>query len=185
MRDARKLFRLFKSLNEYHKILELLNKKPTDELDRTLNIINRLGFLLYWFFDNLAILSSLKFLKRDPKPFNKTGMTFWFLALVAALIGVIRGFLNLHQQEIELRRTITVAKQEDLQADASKQLKDIKNKRKEHFLNLLKTLGDMITASQGSEIFPNLFKKNWNDGWIGVGGLTSALITSYQIYNQK
>jgi hypothetical protein len=49
-------------------------------------------------------------------------------------------------------------------------------------LNIIKSLGDMITAGQGSEIVPLITGKNFHDGWIGAGGLISALITSYQLY---
>lgn len=61
MRDARKLFRLFKSLNEYKKLMDLLKKDQSLE-DLILSIITRIGFLLYWIFDNLAILSKIKIL---------------------------------------------------------------------------------------------------------------------------
>lgn len=40
----------------------------------------------------------------------------------------------------------------------------------------------MIPAGQGSEVFPNLLGFTANDSACGLGGLTSALITSYQLY---
>ena len=67
MRDARKLFRLFKSVNEYQKIVGLLNKGSLDMTELSLNVLTRMGFLLYWVFDNLAILAAIKFIKRDAK----------------------------------------------------------------------------------------------------------------------
>lgn len=48
MRDARKLFRLFKSINEYQKLLEILKKGSADPLELSCNVITRLGFLFYW-----------------------------------------------------------------------------------------------------------------------------------------
>jgi len=86
MRDARKLFRLFKSVNEYQKIMTLLNKGSLDITELGLNVLTRLGFLLYWIFDNLAILSAIKFIKRDAKAYAKKGATFWLIALVLSLI---------------------------------------------------------------------------------------------------
>lgn len=68
MRDARKLFRLFKSLKEYGKLLELIAKKDTMAFqDFILNALTRIFFLLYWLFDNLNILSKLGLLKMDAK----------------------------------------------------------------------------------------------------------------------
>ena len=65
MRDARKLFRLFKSINEYQKIIELIKKGSLDPTNLILQIGTRLGFLLYWFFDNIAILCAIKFINRE------------------------------------------------------------------------------------------------------------------------
>ena len=41
----------------------------------------------------------------------------------------------------------------------------------------------MIPALSGSEIPKKLLNKTFNDGWIGIGGLISALITSFQLFN--
>lgn len=50
-------------------------------------------------------------------------------------------------------------------------------------LNLLKVLGDIIPAGQGSEVFPTVFGWTANDKLCGLGGFISALITSYQLYD--
>ena len=60
MSVARKLFRLFKSFNEYVKIKNIL-KEETPALDKTLSVLARLGFLFYWIFDNLSVLIKVKF----------------------------------------------------------------------------------------------------------------------------
>ena len=84
MRDARKLFRLLKSVNEAKKIKDLLASDMT--IDNILNIIVRGFFLLYWFFDNLNILSKIKILNQDPKKMAKIGSTFWLIALLTNLL---------------------------------------------------------------------------------------------------
>jgi len=58
---ARKLFRLFKSFNEWVKIKEFMNNKTLPEFDKYLSIATRLAFLIYWIFDNLAVLAKIKF----------------------------------------------------------------------------------------------------------------------------
>lgn len=60
MGNARKLFRLFKSLVEYQKI-QLLLKQKGPQHKKVINILCRLGFLLYWIFDNISILAKIKF----------------------------------------------------------------------------------------------------------------------------
>jgi hypothetical protein len=92
MRDARKLFRLFKSINEAKKIKDLL--KQDLNTDNLLNILIRSFFAFYWFFDNLNILSKLKILKQDPKQMAKIGSTFWLLALVVNLILLIKSLYS-------------------------------------------------------------------------------------------
>jgi hypothetical protein len=98
MRDARKLFRLFKSLNEFKKIKELLAVKNGINIDVVLNILVRGSFMIYWLFDNLAILSKIKVLEKDPKPFGKLGATFWLLALVFNFILVIKDSIAVLQK---------------------------------------------------------------------------------------
>lgn len=90
MRDARKLFRLFKSVNEFKKILDLLGAKNRTSFDNIMNIIVRAAFMAYWFFDNLSILSKIKIINKEPKPFSKIGATFWLIALIVNLIVVLK-----------------------------------------------------------------------------------------------
>ncbi len=52
MRDARKLFRLAKSIVEYQKMVQLANQKSPQH-KKILNILSRLGFFFYWIFDNI------------------------------------------------------------------------------------------------------------------------------------
>lgn len=92
MRDARKLFRLFKAVNEAKKIKDLLSQELN--FDGILNIVIRGFFGLYWLFDNLNILSKIKVLSGpDPKRMAKIGSTFWLLALVTNLVLVIKNLL--------------------------------------------------------------------------------------------
>lgn len=91
MRDARKLFRLFKSINEAKKIKDLTN--GVLDVNLGLNILIRAFFLLYWFFDNLNILSKIKLLDFDPKKMAKIGSTFWLIALVTNLVLLVRNLL--------------------------------------------------------------------------------------------
>jgi peroxin-11B len=181
MRDARKLFRLFKSLNEYHKITQLLTKMEEDELAFYLNILNRLGFMGYWFFDNLQVLSKINFLKLDSAKNGKIASLFWFFALIFSLILDARNFVRYSQDETHIQRLLVNCKEDEVDVRRN-QLRLTRKSKKDCLLNIIKYLGDLITASQGSEMAPKLLKINFNDGWMGIGGLISALITSYQLY---
>jgi hypothetical protein len=58
-------------------------------------------------------------------------------------------------------------------------LHQVNRKKVENILNLLKNLGDMVTASQAIGLPKKLFGFDFNDGQVGLGGLTSAVITCY------
>jgi hypothetical protein len=94
MRDARKLFRLLKSIKEYGKILDLIAKRKSMSYeDFILSIVSRGFFLLYWFFDNLNILSRLGLINKDPKEFSRKGSACWFIALIADLLICLKNIL--------------------------------------------------------------------------------------------
>lgn len=159
----------------------MLSKPDDDDVTYYLNVLSRVGYLLYWIFDNINILAGVKFLNADAKKAGKNAALCWFFGLLMSLINYIRDLVKISHDLVNLEKTMAQAKDDDL-TTRKQALKTLKEKRFAAILNLLKTLGDMITASQGSEIAPKIFKINFNDGWVGFGGLLSAVITSYQLY---
>lgn len=60
--NARKLFRLFKSLLEYKKINEILGKAESMPMHKLiLALIPRVCFFFFWMLDHLVVLSKIKF----------------------------------------------------------------------------------------------------------------------------
>lgn len=69
-----------------------------------LSASTRIFFLLYWFFDNLSILSKLNLIAVDSKEMGKKGATCWFIALISTLMLTIRS-ITLNTMKISsLRR---------------------------------------------------------------------------------
>ena len=59
-----------------------------------------MGFLLYWIFDNLSILSKIKFLDGiDTAKAAKRAATFWFIALLFGLAVVLVSMYETNQEE--------------------------------------------------------------------------------------
>jgi hypothetical protein len=86
MSTARKLFRLFKSFNEYVKIKNI-NKEDIPGLDKSLAILARLGFLFYWLFDNLAVLIKVKFIQNmDLKATARKASKCWLFGIVLSIV---------------------------------------------------------------------------------------------------
>ncbi len=79
------------------------------------------------------------------------------------------------------RSYLAIQNEKDFQ-DKKKEYQSAEKKRVILGLNLLKVLGDIIPAGQGSETFQTLFGWTANDKLCGLGGLVSAVITSYQLY---
>ena len=173
MRDARKLFRLFKTFQEYYKITQLLAKGQYDH-STILQLLTRGSMGIYWIFDNLQVLAVVKVLSLDSKKMGKYGSLFWFIGLVLTVVTSIIKLADLAEKEAGL-------KQKDQNADTKKAITDIKKQKFTEILNLIKSNGDMITASAGAEIAPKL-GINFNDAHIGLGGFVSAVITMYQTY---
>ena len=103
MRDARKLFRLFKTVNEAKKIKDLWRQERTS--DNVLNLLVRGFFGLYWIFDNLNILSKIKILNYDNKQMAKIGATFWLLALLTNLLLLLKNLKDLLPRTASSKRT--------------------------------------------------------------------------------
>lgn len=173
MKTARKLFRLFKSINEYQKLTDILHKEGLTQIDM-LEAAARVAFLLYWFFDNLSVLSSVKFLKMDAKQMNKYGSFWWFVALCLGQAVSILKLAELAGEESQIRKR-------EKSDETRKLLHQVQVKRFAEFLNIIKQAGDMVTSSQAIEL-PNKFGFTFNEGHIGLGGFVSAVITMYQLY---
>ena len=62
MTTARRIFRLFKSLNEYVAIKKLLVSDHS-KLDVLLQVTTSFAYMFYWLFDNLAVLIKIKLIR--------------------------------------------------------------------------------------------------------------------------
>lgn len=104
MSNARKLFRLFKYLNEYVKAKAVMEQKM-ESTDRILAIAIRVAFALYWWFDNLVVLIKIKFFTSlNLARINLNAFRFWTLALVLMLIDCIRKLMKHAAKDAELRK---------------------------------------------------------------------------------
>ena len=151
--------------------------------------MSRLGFFFYWIFDNLQILAKVKFLEGvDKEKAAKRAAFFWLLGLIFSVILVVIQMIETSKEEAQLKRDY--AEQRALMDE--RQINEFKaknaaiaKKKFDNTLNLLKNLGDMVTASQGVSLPKTLFGFDFNDGQVGLGGFISAVITCYQLYPDR
>ena len=154
------------------------------DFEKNLAILARLGFLFYWLFDNLSVLIKVKFLtKFDLKPMSRRASKCWLFGIwVSILCALIELYKASNQQSrllLSKANSSSADGAKDGNAEFEQQMKAIKLAKKTQTLNIIKNLGDSITASQSLGYPQRFFGFNFSDGWVGVGGFTSAAITCY------
>jgi hypothetical protein len=174
-RDSRKMFRLFKSINEAHTIRDKILKDLVWQPNKTpviFEILSRFGFFFYWIFDNLQILSSIKFINGNPASLLKSASLCWFIAIIFGLAKNIYDLLELLKEKSKVV-DITSGEKSNPKLDFMilKTLIDIVGK-----------IGDLIVASNGIELPHKILGKGFNDGIIGLGGLIASLVSLWNIY---
>lgn len=86
------------------------------------------------------------------------------------------------QEEAQLRLLSSQQVADDKQQAAiNDKYQSLKQRKFDNTLNLIKNLGDTVTASQALSLPKTVFGFDFNDGHVGLGGLTSAVIACYQL----
>lgn len=81
---------------------------------KSLTILSRLGFLFYWIFDNIAILSKVKYLEGfDKEKAAKRAAFFWLIGLIFSIISVLVAMYETALEEAELRERRAYASGDD------------------------------------------------------------------------
>jgi hypothetical protein len=121
IRDARKLSRLLKTLNEYKKLMEIL-AAPSPAHHKALEALSRIGFGAYWFFDNVSWMSKGKVLKYNEKDASWWGGLGWFIGtLCSVLIAAVKLYEGF-QKEASLTKTLESTPASDFSARQNTQV---------------------------------------------------------------
>lgn len=151
MSNARKLFRILKSLMEYQKLCVLLGKADKMALHKLiLAIIPRLAYLFFWVFDTLVVLTKIKFTNRwEMKSLMYKWATLWTIANVFSIIGAIVELVELGKEEAKMIASRKYSKTSDDSKDgySSAQLDQVKQKKFAQKLIVIKCSGDLITST--------------------------------------
>ena len=187
MSNARKLFRLFKSLMEYKKINAILGKADSVSLRKLiLQLIPRIAFFFFWFFDHLIVIHKVNFYRGyDLKWVLQCWGKLWFIANTTQIIDGILDLISLSKEEAKLAAQKRVQQSNGVNYepdDIKAKEREIRQKKKACKLTIIKCCGDNITATQTIGWPKQFFGWEFHDGWIGVGGCTSALISCYNAY---
>lgn len=164
------MFRFFNFFLELKTINEELKNIiwQTDRLPHILNLFSRLGFALYFFFDNVDILASIKVLTLDKKPWVQRGNFCWYIALLFALMKDLYELNKCYSKK-------TTTPEEKL--DNQRQILKI-------FLGVVAKLGDLPSAAAGSGLTSKYLGGGYSELTMSIGGLTSACIGLYQMWSK-
>lgn len=168
-KDSRKIFRLFKSVNELKILRDRITKDLVWQPKKTpiiLEILSKLGFFFYWIFDNIQILSSIKFLNADPNHHLKLASISWVIGLIFGLAKNVWDLIQLFNK-----------KSKEMKADPKIDFLIIKT-----LVEITGKLGDMLAASNGAGIPQKIFGKGFSDGVIGIGGLWASIVSLWIHY---
>ena len=165
-------------MDEYQKIVDMLSKPELgwDEIDLIVNILSRLGFIMFWAFDNQFILSKIKFIKGNVDTFKKLAMLGWWLGLTWNLLYSLKQLKKLAKEHKDLK----VASSNSSNKDAfTARFKQVSANRSKHYRVIIKCLGDWVVSGSGSGIWPKI-GLNFNEGIIALGGTVSGVISTWE-----
>ena len=180
-KDSRKIFRLFKSLNEFKILRDKVTKDLVWQPKKTpifFEILSKLGFFFYWIFDNIQILSSIKFLNADPNYHLKMASISWVIGLIFSLAKNVWDLIQL------LNKKCCESKISSLDEKSKKEESKINFLILKTLLEITGKLGDLIAASNGAGIPQMIFGQGFSDGLIGVGGLWASIVSLWTHYNK-
>ena len=146
----------------------------------------RVAFAFYWLFDNLAVLIKVKFLTSfELKEMTRRASKCWLIGLWLSILVALIDLYKASNRQSQL----LLSKANQTKGDGAKEsteqfesdMKAVKAAKRTQVLNIIKCLGDSITASQSLGYPQRFFGFNFSDGWVGAGGFTSAAITCYLV----
>ncbi|OQR95375.1 hypothetical protein THRCLA_07924 [Thraustotheca clavata] len=192
VQSARKAFRVGKSFNYPAKITATIDNQKLDPFQKNLQLIQDLGMMTFFAFDNAAFFGSAKVLPIDSAQAMKNGGYFWFCANIAAFILNFQALQKEADKEAKLHQILETKKAEmtlssETADDLLKQIDAVQSARWKKSLAVLKTTCDLIVSSNtaGVRLPERILGKKLNDGIIGIVGCISASVVLYNVADRK
>ena len=83
-----------------------MRKGKLPDFEKNLQILARLAFLFYWFFDNLAVLVKVKFLTRyDLKMMSRRASKCWLIGIWLSILVALIELYKASNKETQLLRS--------------------------------------------------------------------------------
>jgi hypothetical protein len=195
--ESRKIFRFLSTIQEIKRIIDKLNylKSNNKKTSIIFDIISRIGYLIYWGFDNLYVISVLrKFSKNTQLKYFFISKTGWFFAnLISILKNLYDIFLlknsNLNKiKNQNYNNSLDIYNNNDIDLDIdniNNSINELDNKgimkkiNDEIFLHkkeILARFCDLLISAHYLEIPERFFNLRFTDGILSIAGMISSCI---------
>ena len=186
---TRKVFRLLKSINENLKQCpNCTGTLPAVKLG--LKYIARLSLMLYFVMDNLTTLIKIRVLYGfNLRLMNMRASKFWLIGICFSILCAFIELTRIGKEQTKLFLAYAHANQlykgedkEKIKKQYSSQMNALKDANITQVLEIVKDFSDFVTCVQSLGYPKRVLGFQFSDGAVGAAGISSALITCYQIY---
>lgn len=177
--EARKMFKLFKFFNELPRLLYLI-ETPLDNFTKNFNFLTRFFSALFYIFENLSVLTNLKFINRNYRTHIEISMSLSWLMAQIFHISYYAGILKKTYSDEEDLRNMEVNKCKV--KDIYQKLKILSQIRVYLALGLIRNFGDFILSCYDLKLFENFLGTKTMKLVVGISGFISASISIYQMF---
>eukprot|EP00510_Aplanochytrium_minuta_P009437 CAMPEP_0184055452 /NCGR_PEP_ID=MMETSP0956-20121227/7180_1 /TAXON_ID=627963 /ORGANISM="Aplanochytrium sp, Strain PBS07" /LENGTH=233 /DNA_ID=CAMNT_0026349269 /DNA_START=41 /DNA_END=739 /DNA_ORIENTATION=+ len=164
----RKAFRLGMFVDEYKKFEKTLNEAK-DDMKKRLTLLKSFAQGLYYFFDNMSWLLSLKVITGDKDSVKVRAARFRLTAAIASILMCIMDISSTQEK-------ILGSKPE------SKERVKAEEKQGKNTVTLVKSVCDILVYGNNAKFVEMIKGKKYDDGTIGLLGSISALAGIYSIW---
>lgn len=176
-RQARQLFRLFKSLFELKRV-HMIYESSSDRFSRVANISSRSFYCLHYLFENIYILASAfnlqKIYPNFPfAVFRRWSRAMWLLGLTLFLIYCCKTLRKTYTDESDLK---VAALNKMTVRQVKENLQIICKLRHDYWLNFARALHDFVICLNENDLPFKVVGKRVSPGVEGVCGISSAVI---------
>jgi hypothetical protein len=170
-----------KSLNEIQRIREVLTDKRYSRFERAILVFSRVSYLIYWAFDSLEVLAYFRVIKINQALFARPAATMWYFGLVLNLFYFSKVLINSYDDEALIKENLIGV---GTQHAALERLDFFTKKRYWLLTHFLRSIGDIISASNEARIPYKFLGKQLSQKWVGLGGVLSASSQMIQLSMQ-
>mmetsp|Transcript_15650 Transcript_15650/g.28483 ORF Transcript_15650/g.28483 Transcript_15650/m.28483 type:complete len:232 (-) Transcript_15650:2013-2708(-) len=178
MLRARQVFRMLKSFVEIRRMKFILSDPRHTRYERLVLVFSRSFYLIYWALDNLALLAEIRVIKLPKVFFARPAASMWYFGLVLNLLYLTRVLFHSYEEEAMIKETLSGTASQKV---AVERLDQLTFKRYWLLTHYLRSIGDMISASNAALIPYNFLGKQLSKKWVGLGGVLSASSTLVQL----